>query len=67
MGTRIIKREITIAEYNRYMEMPKAEQRQEIELLVPREWYMGYGYYGYNLIEQDDKYYIAFKVGTSCD
>lgn len=63
-----IKRRITQERYEELMNKPKAEQREDVEATIPREWYMGRGYYGYYISEDDDgQPCICFQVGDSCD
>ena len=63
-----ITNEISKEKYNKLQRMSYDEQ--EAELFpdgIPESWAMGYGYYGHSVFENNGKYYVQYKIGSSCD
>lgn len=59
--------EIPKHEYDRLANMNKRDVREEVEKSLPEHIRFGYGYYGCSLRTKDDKYYLAVKIGNTCD
>lgn len=59
--------EIPKEEYERLEAMDKREAGEEVENSLPSDIKFGYGYYGFCLRTKKDKYYLAVKVGNTCD
>jgi hypothetical protein len=62
-----VKEEISQELYIRYQAMNRSEFLKAIDKQIPLEWRFGYGYYGARLEQMDDKYYVVYTVGDSCD
>ena len=63
-----IRNEISKEEFEKLQAMSYAEQKAEIfPNGIPESWVMGYGYYGHSVFEQNGKYYVQYKIGSSCD
>ena len=63
-----IRDEISKEKFEKLQAMSYAEQ--EAELFpngIPEAWEYGYGYYGHSVFERGGKYFVQFKVGSSCD
>lgn len=67
MGFRTIDVEISFDDYVRYTTMPHREASEEIKEELPPEWIYGYGYYGWQAINLQGKYYLRHTIGSSCD
>lgn len=60
--------EISKEEYDKLQHMDYERQHEELfPNGVPDAWEYGYGYYGHSVYEKDGKFYVAFKIGNSCD
>ena len=62
-----VRREITKEEYDKYTNMSKAEARKEIEKTIDNATLIGYGIYCLRFYKNDDKYYLIYDRGSSCD
>lgn len=63
-----IKREITKEIYDRAMMNNKhIVTKEDWNTVFTISESCGYGIYGYDLIEEDGKYYVLFNRGSSCD
>ena len=60
-------REISEDEYTRLSALSPSEIRAEIEDSLPIEILAGYGFYGGGITERDDRKYVCYKRGSSCD
>ena len=63
-----IRKEISKEKFEKLQAMSYDEQKAEIfPNGIPSEWEYGYGYYGHSVFEKDGKYYVQYKLGSSCD
>lgn len=62
---KIVEWELTKDEYEKYS-TPGGRTLFSIEK-VPIEIHCGYGYYGVNFLEKNDKYFAHVSIGSSCD
>lgn len=62
---RYVKKIISKEEYDKYSKMNKKDLVDSLDL--PVEWVCGYGYYGCDVINKGEEYYIIHTVGDSCD
>ena len=64
---REIKEQVPKEVYDDYAAMSYKDRSRLIESRIPKEWILGYGYYGHRLERTEDKYFIVHSVGSSCD
>jgi hypothetical protein len=57
-----VKKEITKEEYEKAM-----ESEDGAYCLISDSVKMGYGAYSARVFEKDGKYYLSFRMGSSCD
>lgn len=65
-----IRKEISEEAYNKYAKMSYKDRYNELIPTIPDEWVLGYGYYGHGHYLTEDgngKYYIVYRIGSSCD
>lgn len=63
-----IRKEISKEKFEKLQAMSYAEQKAELfPDGIPADWEYGYGYYGHSVFEKGGKYYIQYKLGSSCD
>lgn len=62
-----LENEISKEEYERMSAMTYGELTEEIEKNLPDYIKWGYCYYGHRLEEKDGKYYLIYKIGSTCD
>lgn len=60
-------RELTEEEYKKLYNMPHGEVMNLIENSLDEAIFIGYGFYGAELREEDGKFYAVYKRGNSCD
>lgn len=47
--------------------MERKELNDTVEKMLPVGVIMGYGYYGATYYREGDKYYVAGRIGDTCD
>lgn len=58
---------ISKKEYDQLYQLSRAELIQTVENKIPDNWSCGYGWYGCQLLQDNNKYYIIHDLGQSCD
>ena len=67
-GMETITDKITEARYKELEAMTYEEQHASLfPNGIPETWANGYGYYGHALISTGQKYFVQYKIGSSCD
>lgn len=64
---REIKKEISKEFYDKCMSMTRLEMKREVCDFVGDAVVAGYGLYGFDFINDKDKYYLSYTTGDSCD
>ena len=59
--TKAIRKEITEEQYKR------ATIEHNMDGIFSEQEYCGYGIYGEIFYKEDDKYYVRYQLGSSCD
>ena len=63
-----ITNEIDKEKFEKLQAMSYDEQKAELfPNGIQAEWEYGYGYYGHAVFEAGGKYYVQYKLGSSCD
>ena len=62
-----VKREISKELYDKFISVSRGEQRVLVEDYLGASIVHGYGLYGFNFIEDNEKYYLTYERGDSCD
>lgn len=62
-----IKEKISKEKYEELKKLSGVELRSKIREEIPITWSCGYGWYGCELKNIDDEYYIEHTLGSSCD
>ena len=63
-----IRDEISKEKFEKLQAMSYAEQEDELfPNGIPAAWEYGYGYYGHAVLEAGGKYYVQYKIGSSCE
>ena len=58
-----VSREITKEQYNEYKDRPRELGNE----LISPDIFIGYGVYGIRLVEENEKYFLRYNRGSSCD
>lgn len=62
-----VKREISKELYDKFTNVSRGEQRVLVEDYLGASIVWGYGLYGFNLCKEEDKYYLIYTRGDTCD
>lgn len=62
-----VKREISKELYDKFTSVSRGEQRVLVEDYLGAAIVCGYGLYGFNLCKEEDKYYLIYTRGDTCD
>ena len=66
--TEYLRREITREQYDRAVNEHHnylAKEDEEIVFTIDERW--GYGVYGARVFSEDGKYYVTYRLGSTCD
>ena len=61
------EREITVAEYERGMANNGCLTGPDREKVFSQPELNGYGVYGAEVVRKDEKYYVRYSLGSTCD
>lgn len=62
-----VKKEIDKEFYDKCMAASYAERKVLVEDFLGASIVCGYGLYGFNLCKEEDKYYLIYTRGDTCD